>query len=96
MKQLPWLVAPFCVLAAGGVVAATLLHYTDAHRLGLSGGYGALSLGAIAVGFLATLSVRAVAPVGRTSRLTAALIGSVAAMATAGILTATLIWSFGT
>jgi hypothetical protein len=95
MKQLPWLVAPICVLAAGGIIAGTLAHYAGAHRLGLPGGYAALLFGAAAVGVLAASSARSVAPPGLQSRLAVALAGCVAAIAMAGILLTTLVWSYG-
>ena len=92
MQQRSWWVIPTAVLGSVAVVAATLLHYVQAHRLGAPGGYLPLAWGAGGVGLIAGVANFLLSP----AALRPALITFLAVtLATAGLLAATLIWAFG-
>jgi hypothetical protein len=78
---------------SGIAVAATLLHYAQAHRVGSPGGYGALVVGALSVGFLAWLGGYFSSISSRLAKAITAGLGVAAATAT--VLLATLIWAYG-
>ena len=95
MKQLSWVAVPVVALGSALAVASTLLHHTQAHRLGVPGGYLPLGLGAVCVGLVASVGCFLVAPQERRSVPAAILVALVVAFATSGLLLATLIWAFG-
>ncbi|MBF6025045.1 hypothetical protein [Lysobacter niastensis] len=95
MKQLSWLVVPVAALGSALVVAATLLHYAQAHRQGDPGGYLSIGLGAICVGLLAGVGVFLVASPRWRAISVAFGVALVTSLATCGLLLATLIRAFG-
>ena len=79
------------VLGSSIVVAATLLQYIQAYRLGVPAGYLPVVLGAGGVGFIAGIANFLV-----SRALWPAVIASLTvALVTASLLAATLVWAFG-
>ena len=95
MKQLSWLAVPIAALGSGLAVAATLLHYAQAHRLGVPGGYFPLGPGSVCVGFLAGTGAFLVAPPQWRTIPVAAGVALVTTLAASGLLLITLISAFG-
>ena len=95
MKQLTWLAVPIAALGSGLAVAATLLYYAQAHRLGVPGGYLPMGLGAVCVGLLSGIGGFLVASPRWRSIPVAAGVVLVTTLAASGLLLVTLIWAFG-
>jgi hypothetical protein len=95
MNQIKWWSAPISALGGGIAVAATLLHYIQAHGLGVPGGYLPLALGAISVGLLAGVGGYYSASPHRRIISSAVAAAIVVSFATAGLLVVTLVWAFG-
>ena len=86
----------YVLLAAVGsvlIACATLLQHIHAHRTGQPAGYMPLALGALAAGLLVAMCSRLAAP--RSTATFTAIIGTLACVAFAAILVATLISGFG-
>ena len=86
---------PIVILGSVIAVSATLLHYTQAHRAGVPGGYSALWIGALAIGCLTGGRLYFSAPPQERSALSSAAWGASSALLAAGALLATLTWAFG-
>ena len=95
MKQIsPWL-TPLVALASSIAVAATLLHYAQAHRSGVPGGYLALCLGALSVGVLAGAGGYFTIPAAQRAISMAIAVAVLVSLITAGILVTTVVWAYG-
>ena len=95
MKQLSRWSASIVALGSSFVVAATLLHYAQAHRLGVPGGYLAVGIGAVSVGVLAGAGTYFSTASGQRNILVAIAAGAIVSLAAAGVLMVTLVWAFG-
>lgn len=95
MKQFSWLPTSIAALGSGVAVAITILHYAEAHRAGVHGGYFALWLGALGAGVVAGVTSYLSAPKVPRVASKAATVAIGVALATAGVLAATLISAFG-
>ena len=96
MKQLSRWPVPVASLGSAAILAVTLLHYIQAHRLAVPGGYALAFLGAAAAGVIAGACAYFAAPAGSRSGIVAALIGAAVASVWLAILVVTLVSGFGT
>jgi hypothetical protein len=95
MKQVSRWPVPLASLGSAVILAVTLLHYIQAHRLGVPGGYAPTFLAATAAGAIAGACSYFVAPLGQRSGISAALIGAIVALAFVCLLVVTLVSGFG-
>ncbi len=86
---------PIASLSSAAILAITLLHYIQAHRLGVPGGYAPTLLGATASGAIAGACSYFVVPPSQRSGISASLIGAAVALAFACLLVVTLVSGFG-
>jgi hypothetical protein len=96
MKPASHMAALLAALGSVAVASLAWLHYARTHRAGQPGGYGALILGALAVGLLAGAASRLTAADNRRNWRLTVLIALIAALLAALILGATLVWAYGT
>ena len=95
MKQLSRWSASIVALGSSFAIAATLLHYAQAHRIGVSGGYLAIGIGALSVGVLAGGGTYFATTLGQRNILAAIAAGALVSLAAAGLLMVALVWAFG-
>jgi len=93
MRQ--WWGVSISVLGAGAIVAVTLLHYFNAQRLGVPGGYLMLALGSVATGSLAALAGLIAVPADGRRALVAISVAVIVSLVSAGIVLTALILAFG-
>ena len=95
MKHVSFWPVPIAVLATVTAVAVTLLHYVQADRMGVGGGYSALCFGALSVGVLAGIATYFSGLPTRRAIPTALALGTFVSLATAVVLAAALIRVYG-
>jgi len=95
MTLAPRIVVPIAILGATTATAVTLLYYAQSHRSSSPGGYLALITGAAVVGLLCGAGNYWAGPMEGRSGVTATAVGVLSALATAALLLAVLIWSYG-
>jgi hypothetical protein len=95
MKHVSWWSVSIATLGSVIVSSTTLLHYLRAHESGASGGYLAIALGSVGVGVLASLRGYLSLTVPQRRLSSALAVAAIVGLLTFGILTATLIWAFG-
>jgi len=95
MRQLSRWSPSIVALGSSLVIAATLLHYAQAHRIGAPGGYLMPGLGAVSVGVLAGAGNYFTAASDQRNIPSAMAAAVVVSLTTSGLLMATLILAFG-
>jgi hypothetical protein len=91
----PRIMVPIAIFGATTATALTLLHYAQSHRSSSPGGYFALITGAVVIGLLCGAGNYLVGQKEDRSGIVATAVGVLSALATAALLFAVLIWSYG-